>query len=123
MFDAVKACSCWRGDSRCPSCAHFQSQVDELEWYDACLVDLDSSAYDTDDSSDIRSCSSSSGDCDSVDSSSDEAESSSGGEELASGASCNSCRHSSSGSSKPVVPKLQMSKVQILPEDFVVFRG
>jgi hypothetical protein len=118
-FDAVKKCSCWQDDSRCPACAHFQSQVDELEWYDARLVDLVGTGDDIEEGSDSRSCSCcSTGDCDSDGSSSDDDESSSAGDDLASGPSCGSCRHSSS-SSRPVVPQLQMLRVQILPEDLV----
>jgi hypothetical protein len=101
-YDAVKSCSCWQGDSRCPACAHHQSLVDELEAIEAQLADIDDGAFKTDDETDSGSNSS--------EDSSSEHDSSSTGGDMAShqGSRTSSC------SSKPSVPMLSLARV--LPE-------
>jgi hypothetical protein len=110
-YDAVKACSCWQGDSRCPTCARHQSLVDELDAIEAQLADLDAddSAFESDEESDsIPNSSEDSGEQD--DSSSEEDDSSSTGGDLGShqGSRTSSC------SSKPGLPMLSLAAV--LPE-------
>jgi hypothetical protein len=101
-FDAVKSCSCWQSDSRCPTCAHHQSQVDELDGIEAQLADMDDGSFESDDETDSSSNSS-------EDSSSEDDSSSSGGD-LGShqGSRTSSC------SSKPCLPMLSLARV--LPE-------
>jgi hypothetical protein len=106
-YDAVKKCSCWRGDTRCPACAHFQSQVDELDALEAQLADAEDSAFASDDDEADSACCS----CIGSDDSSSEGDSFIGGD-LGS-------RSDSRSSSKPSLPLLSLARV--LPEHFAAW--
>jgi hypothetical protein len=105
-FDALKACSCWQGDTRCPACAHFQSQVDELDALEAQLADAEDAGL-SDEESDSACCSCIGSD----DSTSEEGSSCTGGN--LGPRSCSSC------SSKPCLPLLSLARV--LPEHFAAW--
>jgi hypothetical protein len=109
-YDAVKACSCWRGDTRCHACAHFQSHVDELDALEAQLADAEDSGFASHEEADSACCS-----CIGSDDSSSEGGSSSTGGDLG---SCSDSR-SSSCSSKASLPPLSLARV--LPEHFAAW--